>query len=262
MELGLRDKPVIVMASGGGIGRGIAREFAREGARVLMFDRDEKALMQSQELIFSETGIKPLTIAGDVTRIDDIERLAQTARHEFGTVFALVNNTGGPPAGNFDAFKDEDWIKAFELTLLGYIRVIRETLPLMRHGGGGRIVCNASSSIKQVIDNLILSNVFRMGILGLGKSLARELGPENILVNVIGPGKIDTERVAYIDARKAEKLNIAPAELRAQTEKNIPIRRYGTTEEIARLVVFLCSEANTYTTGQNILVDGGMVAAY
>ncbi len=262
MELGLKNKPVIVMASGGGIGRGIARQFALEGARVLMFDRDEKALVQSKQIIVDETGREPLTIAGDITKIEDIERLARTAKDEFGTVYALVNNTGGPPAGNFDAFGDEHWIKAFELTLLGYIRVIRALLPLIRQGGGGRIVCNASSSIKQAIDNLILSNVFRMGVMGLGKSLARELGPENILVNVIGPGKIDTERVAYIDARKAEQMKISPKELRAQMEKGIPMRRYGTTEEIARLVVFLCSEANTFITGQNILVDGGMVAAY
>lgn len=262
MELGLKNKPVLVMASGGGIGRGIALQFAREGASVLMFDRDEKALTQSQDLIFNQTGLKPLAFAGDITKIDDIERLVRTAKKEFGTIFALVNNTGGPPAGNFDAFSDDHWIKAFELTLLGYIRVIREVLPLMRQSGGGRIVCNASSSIKQAIDNLILSNVFRMGVLGLGKSLARELGPENILVNVIGPGKIDTERVAYIDARKAEKMNLTPQELRLQSEKNIALKRYGTTEEIARLVVFLCSEANTYITGQSILVDGGMVAAY
>lgn len=262
MELGLRDKPVLVMASGGGIGRGIAREFAREGANVLMFDNNEKALMQSQQIIYDETGRKSLVFAGDITEIKDIEQVIQTAKKEFGTIYALVNNTGGPPVGNFDSFKDEHWIKAFELTLLAYVRVIREVLPLMREGKTGRIICNASSSIKQVIDNLILSNVFRMGIVGLCKSLARELGPENILVNVIGPGRIDTERVAYIDARRAEKLNIPLQELRAQMEQNIPIRRYGTTGEIARLVVFLCSEANTYITGQSILVDGGMVAAY
>ncbi len=262
MEFGLKDKPVVVMASGGGIGRGIALQFAREGARVMMFDRDETALSQSQEIIFKETGLKPLVFAGDITEIEDIEDLGRTMEKEFGTVFALVNNTGGPPAGGFDAFKDEHWVNAFELTLLGYIRVIREMLPLMRQNGSGRIVCNASSSIKQAIDNLILSNVFRMGVLGLCKSLARELGPENILVNVIGPGKIDTERVAYIDARKAEKMNVTPQELRTQMEKSIPLGRYGTTEEIARTVVFLCSEANTFISGQSILVDGGMVAAY
>jgi 3-oxoacyl-[acyl-carrier protein] reductase len=132
----------------------------------------------------------------------------------------------------------------------------------MREAGGGHIVNNTSSSTKRVIDNLILSNTFRTGIMGMTKTLSRELGPENILINIIGPGKIATERVNELDSLKAEKENLSLEEFQQKNAKTIPLGRYGSTEDIAKIVVYLCSEANTYITGQNILVDGGLVQAY
>ena len=262
MDLGLENKSVLVMAGGSGIGKGVALEFAREKANVMLFGRSEAKLKAAQETIFELTQTRVAYTIGDITRRGDIENVVKRTTDRFGSVFALFNNTGGPPAGTFEKFGDQAWTNAFELTLLSCVRTIRAVLPIMRNAGGGRIVNNSSSSVKRVIDNLLLSNVFRMGIVGLTKTLSREFGPDNILVNVIGPGKIATERVAHFDAIKAEKEGVSPEVFQKENAKTIPLGRYGSTGEIAKAVVFLCSQANTYITGQSLLVDGGMVKAY
>ena len=261
MELGLKDKCALVMASSAGLGKGIATEFAREKANVMLFSPFEDELKQAQQEILEETGKKPSYFVGSITEAEDIKKLVETTVREYGPIFALVNNTGGPPAGTFDKFGDEDWQKAFELTLLSYVRTIREVLPGMRANGGGRIVNSTSSSVKAVLDNLILSNTFRLGVVGLAKTLSQELGKDNILVNCIGPGRIGTARIEYLDKMRAEKAGISVEELQERAFKNIPLGRYGKTDEYGRLAVFLCSAANTFITGQTILLDGGMVKA-
>jgi len=262
MNLGLENKPVLVMASGSGIGRGVALEFAKEKAKVMLFDKSEDNLKEASSKIFALTQNQVQYTVGDITQKQDIENVVTRTNEVYGSVYALFNNTGGPPAGNFGKFDDQTWQNTFELTLLSYIRSIRAVLPVMRKAGIGRIVNNTSSSTKRVIDNLILSNTFRTGIMGMTKTLSRELGQENILINIVGPGKIATERVNYLDSLKAEKENISLKEFQKKNAKTIPLGRYGSTEDIAKIVVFLCSEANTYITGQNILVDGGLVQAY
>ncbi len=262
MDLGFENKPVLVMASTSGIGYAVALEFAKEKANVMLFGRSEVKLKEASSKILSITQNPVQYVVGDITRKEDIENAVNKTADIFGSIYALFNNTGGPPPGKFEDFDDEAWINAFELTLLSYIRSIGSVLPIMRKAGTGRIVNNASSSIKRVIDNLILSNTFRTGIMGLTKSLSRELGPDNILINVIGAGKIATERVNYLDSVKAEKEGISLEEFQKKNAAAIPLKRYGSPEEIAKLIVFLCSEANTYITGQSILVDGGIVQAY
>jgi len=262
MEFGLENKSVLVMASGAGIGLGTAMEFAREKAKVMLFDKSEDYLKSAQEKILKETQNQVEYTLGDITKKKDIETVVRNTVNKFGSIFALFNNTGGPPAGTFDKFDDEAWQDAFELTMLAYVRTIRAVLPVMRQAGGARIVNNTSSSIKRVIDNLLLSNAFRTGIMGMTKTLARELGSDNILINVVGPGKIATDRVKHLDSLKAEKAGISLEEFQKKNAASIPLGRYGSADEIARLVVFLCSEANTYITGQSLLADGGMVQAY
>ncbi len=262
MDLGLKDKPVLVMASSGGIGRGVAMELAREGARVMLFARSEEKLAETAKLIEAETGKLPLFTAGYITDPSAIEGAVERTVAEFGGVWALFNNTGGPPAGGFDQFDDAAWQSAFELTMLGYIRTIRAVLPHLRAAGGVRIVNNTSVSTKQAIDGLLLSNVFRSGLVGLGKSLARELGPDGILVNTVGPGRIDTDRIAQLDTIWAGKAGIPFDEQRAKAQAAIPLGKYGEPADFGRIVAFLCSEANAYLTGQNILIDGAMVEAY
>jgi len=261
MDLGLKDKGVIVMASSSGLGKAIATEFAREQAKVMLFSPFADQLEEAQADIKAETGSAPEIFVGDITKSEDIKELVATTVEKFGGIYALVNNTGGPPAGTFDAFDDETWQKAYELTLLSYIRAIREVLPHMRKAGAGRILCSTSSSIKAVLDNLILSNTFRAGVVGLAKTLSQELGKDGILVNVIAPGRIGTARIDQLDKIRADKAGISVDQLQQNTFKTIPLGRYGDPAEYGKLSAFLCSEANTYITGQSVLVDGGLVKA-
>lgn len=262
MDLGLKDKAVLVMASSAGLGKAAALAFCQEGANVMLFSRNEQELQEAQMEIKAATGLAPAYTVGDMTNYEDIKQVVKNTIAQFGPIFALVNNAGGPPAGTFDSFADEAWQKAYELNLLSYIRTIREVLPSMRQAGRGRIVNYTSSSVKQVLDNLILSNTFRMGVMGLSKTLSQELGKDNILVNVMGPGRIATARIQQLDEIRAQKANITIEEVVNTALKTIPLGRYGDPAEYAKLTVFLCSEANTYITGQTILVDGGMTKAF
>lgn len=262
MDLGLTGKSVIVMAGSKGLGKATALEFAREGAKVVIGSRNTAELEATVSEIKEETGNPDVSYqACDVTKPGDIQKLVAFAAETNGGVDVLINNAGGPPTGGFDQFTDEDWQKAYELNLLSYIRAIREVLPYMREGGSGHILNFASSSIKQTLDNLLLSNTFRAGIVGLAKSLSQEFSKDNILINTLGPGRIATDRVAELDQMRADKLGKSYEELRSTTEKGIPMGRYGRPDEFAKQAVFLCSGANTYVTGQTLLVDGGLVKA-
>jgi 3-oxoacyl-[acyl-carrier protein] reductase len=262
MNLHLQEKPVLVLASSGGIGLGVATEFAREGAKVMLFARSADKLAAAADAIAAETGNRPLFTVGDLTDPASVAGAVERTAKEFGGLWALFNNTGGPPAGGFETFDDAAWQSAFELTVLGYVRAIRAALPHLRAGGGGRIVNNTSVSTKQAIDGLLLSNVFRTGLVGLGKSLARELGRDGILVNTVGAGRIDTDRVTALDTMWAQKAGISLEDQRAKSQASIPLGRYGAPADFARAVVWLCSGANGYVTGQNLLIDGGMTEVY
>ena len=184
-------------------------------------------------------------------------------RDVLARIYAAKSNTHVVLAKivRMDVGKDAAWQRAFELNLLSTVRLFRGVLPHMREQGWGRIVTVASSSIKQPIDNLMLSNTLRVGILGLAKSLALEVAGDGVLVNTIGPGRIATDRVASLDAAAAERTGRSVEDVRAASEAAIPVGRYGTAEEFAKVAAFLASGANTYVTGQNFLVDGGMVRA-
>ncbi|MBX5436770.1 MAG: SDR family oxidoreductase [Alicyclobacillaceae bacterium] len=260
MDLGLEGKTVLVMAASRGLGFAIAQAFAREGARVVICGRREEALSLARDRIVRETHNPDVShVVADVTRAADIEKLFQTAESQFGGVDVLVNNVGGPPLGAFSEVGDDDWQQAFESVLLSAIRSIRLALPHMRQQQWGRIVNVASSSVRQPVDRLILSNTMRAALAGLAKSLATELGPDNILVNTLGPGRIATERVQEIDRAAADRSGISVDAVRRAVEGQIPLGRYGQPDEFAAMAVFLGSAANGYVTGQTILVDGGMV---
>lgn len=262
MNLGLTDKPVIVCASSSGLGKATALEFAREGARVMLCSRRPAELERTAAEIKAATGNEPKFTVVDVTQVTDLGRLVEATVAAFGGVFALINNSGGPRAGSFEQLDDGAWQAAFELNLLSYVRTIRAALPHLRQNGGGRIVNFTSSSVKSPIENLILSNTFRTGVMALSKTLAGELGPDGILINVLGPGRIQTGRVEELDQLRASKTGVSLSQVRTLACHTIPLGRYGTPAEFARIAVFLASPANTYLTGQTILVDGGMAKAY
>ncbi|OZM58215.1 3-oxoacyl-ACP reductase [Lottiidibacillus patelloidae] len=262
MDLGLKGKNVLVLAASKGIGRAIAEEFANEGANVMISSRSEDNLKAASSDIETLSNSKVLYKTCDVMKKEDITSLIDSTIKAFGSVDILINNAGGPPAGTFDEFEDEQWQQAFEQNLLSYVRSIRAVLPSMREKKWGRIVNVASSSFKQPIDGLLLSNVMRTGVMGLAKTLATELGPDNILINTIGPGRIATDRVAELDEIAAKTSGVMTEEIVRDREALIPLGRYGNPEEFAKHVVFLCSEANTYVTGQAYLIDGGMVKSF
>ena len=262
MDLGLKGKSVIVMAGSKGLGKATALEFAAERANVVIGSRNEEELKKTIAEIKEQTNNPNISYqVCDVTKVEDIKNLVAFAAEKNGGVDVLINNAGGPPAGGFDQFTDEQWQKAYELNLLSYIRAIREVLPFMRKQGSGHILNFASSSIKQSLDNLLLSNTFRAGIVGLAKGLSQEFSKDNILINTLGPGRIATDRLAELDHMRADKLGQNYEELKSATEKSIPMGRYGRPDEFAKQAVFLCSGANTYVTGQTLLVDGGLVKA-
>ena len=262
-ESGLKDQCALVLSSSFGLGKAVAKELASERAKVMLFSPFEEELKNAKQEIIEDTKNDNIDyFCGDLTKPEDIKALVKTTCEKFGPIFALFNNAGGPPAGPLNSFDDQTWYNAFELTLLSYQRVVREVAPIMMENGGGRIVNSTSSSIKAVLDNLGLSNTMRAGVVGWSKTVSQELGKYNILVNVIGPGRIGTARIDYLDKMRADKQGITVKELQENTWKTIPLGRYGKPEEYGKLAAFLLSAtANTYITGQTILLDGGLVKA-
>ena len=264
MDLGLKDKVVLCMASAAGLGKGIATEMAREGAKVMICTAEpfKDQLLEAQAEIEKETGNRPETFLCDVNKPEDIDALVKHTVDTLGDIYALVNMCPGPNPGPFENFDDAAWTGAFNMCLLSYVRTIRAVLPSMKRLGGGRIVNSTSSSVKDCLDNLILSNTMRMGVVGMSKTLAREVGKDNILINVIGPGRIGTARIESLNKMRADKAGISVSDYEKEDLKKFPMARYGTIDEYGRLATWLCSEANTYVSGQTILLDGAMTTAY
>ena len=261
MDLELRGKTALVAASSKGLGRAVAAQLAAEGARVMLSSRDEAKLAETAAEIREATNAAVEYRVADLRREEDVRHLVEETVSSFGGLDVLVTNSGGPPAGGFEDLGEEDWRHAFELNLMSLVCLIRNSLPHLRERGGGRIVIIASSSIKQPIENLTLSNTFRAGISGLAKSLSSELASDGVLINTLGPGRISTDRSSSLDTARAEALGVPLEEVRADFASRIPLGRYGTPEEFAKVAAFLASPANSYVTGQALLVDGGMVRA-
>jgi len=258
MDLNLSGKTALVIASSQGLGFAIAKALVKEGTNVMISGRDvEKLKKKAAELEALGLG-KVAFQKTDVTKTEDIKQLVSKTIEIFGTLQILVNNAGGPPAGTFEELTDEEWQSAFELNLLSYVRIIREALPYLKEQGG-KILNIASSSIKEPIPGLILSNTFRTGIVGLSKTLAAELAEHNILINTIAPGRIATDRVKHLDQIRADKQGVDINTVELSMKATIPLQRYGTPEEFANVAAFLLSDANTYMTGSSFLVDGGMI---
>lgn len=262
MDLLLEGKSVVVTGASQGLGKAIATEFAREGAHVFISSRSEEKLQQAQANIREITGNKHVYyVSCDMNKEEHIKNLIQKVVEKNGTVDVLINNAGGPPAGKFLDMTDENWYQAFEQNLLSVVRATRQVIPYMKQNGAGRIVNITSSSIKQSIDNLILSNSIRPGVLGLTKSLSQEFATDNILVNTVGPGKIATDRMNELMEATSKTQGKTMEEVEKATVADIPIGRLGKPEEFAKAVVFLASFANTYITGQQLIVDGASVKA-
>jgi len=242
MELGLSGRTAIVCGASAGMGLAIAEALAGEGANVAMFARRRELLEREAERIGA------LAVRGDVTNPADLKRLVDRTLTAFGGIDILVNNSGGPPRTSALDLTVEQVEQTVELLLLSAIRLTELCLPQLERSSRGRIINIASSSVREPIDNLALSNAIRPGVIGWAKTLAREVGPKKITVNSIAPGRIETERLAEAFAGKP----------RAEDLEQIPLRRFGAPREVADVVCFLASDAAGYVTGAVIPVDGGL----
>lgn len=242
MDLGLTGRTAIVCGGSAGIGLGIAEALVEEGANVVLFARRPEIVEREAERLGA------LAVSGDVTNAEDAERLVGAAVDAFGRIDILVNNSGGPPRATAAGLDEEAVVAAARLLLGSNVRLTALCLPYLERSPGGRIVNVTSSSVREPIDNLALSNSLRPGVVGWAKTLARELGPRGITVNSIAPGRIDTERL-----REVYPDGPSEADLQA-----IPLGRLGTPREVGDLVAFLCSDRGAYITGTLITVDGGL----
>lgn len=259
MDLGLTGKVALVPAASSGLGRAVAKLLAAEGAKICLCNRDGKGAEQVAREI-REAGGEAIALAADVRKPEDLSNMVSTAVDHFGGLDILIVNAGGPPPGTFDKLTDQDWQAAFELTLMSAVRLVRLALPRFRERGGGNIVFMSSSSIKQPIPNLLLSNSLRAAVAGLAKTLADEVSADNIRVNTVIPGRFATPRIIQLDKSNAERAGIDLKVYQEQMEREqAPMARYGDPDEFANAVVFVASERASYITGSTIQVDGGSV---
>jgi len=258
MDLGLKDKVVLVAASSKGLGFGIARQAALEGARVSIASRSSKNLDKAAGILKSEVPEAEVFFSTlDVADPISIETWVGATLKEFGTIDKLVVNGGGPPPGTFDELDDVTWHTGYENTLMSAVRLIREVLPEMRKNQSGSILTVTSSSVKEPIDNLLLSNVFRSGVTSLVKSLSFQLARDQIRINNLVPGFFDTERLQELDLRNSREWRLSLENVRKINFDNIPMGRYGDADEFGKAAVFLLSDAASYVTGETFIIDGG-----
>jgi|SRR5579862_2668916 len=262
MDFGLNDKIAMVAAASRGLGFAVAQGLATEGAKVSLCSRDLAAAKQAADRIrHSTAGASVLAVEADVQNPKGIAKWHEATMAEFGGVDLLYTNSGGPPAGATLEFDDAAWQKAFDLLFLSALRMIRLTAPVMAERGGGSILLATSSSVREPIQNLALSNVMRSAVASLAKTLSIELAGKSIRVNQLIPGRIATDRLTELDGAMAARAGVSVEEIRKRSVATIPTGRYGDPVEFANGAVFLLSNAAAYITGATLQVDGGAMRA-
>ena len=257
MDLQLAGKVALVTAASKGLGKATALQLAREGARVAICARSA-GIDEAAAEIGRETGAEVLALRSDLTRQQDVSSLVQSTLDRFDQIDILIINAGGPPSGNFLDLTPDHWSMAAELTLMSAVRLCYAVVPHMLERESGSIVAIESISVKQPIDNLILSNSLRMAVIGMLKSMANELGPKGIRINSINPTFTWTGRVEQLMTDRAAKNNTSIEEETAKVAANIPLRRMGLVEEFGRAAAWLASPAASYVHGHALMFDGGM----
>lgn len=261
MDLQLKEKRAFVAGSSRGLGFATALTLAREGCKVVVNSRETENARTAAEKITAEAGTQALWMVGDVSDASAAESLIQSSVDVLGGLDILITNAGGPPAGSFEIFDDAAWQKAVDTSFMSHVRLIRAALPFLRRSGSPSVLTITSYTVKQPIPNLVLSNSIRAATVGLTKSLALELGKENIRFNSIMPGWTQTERIIELLDFRAKNNNTTLEEEIAKQTAEIPLGRMGQPQEFANAAVFLVSPAASFIHGVMLAVDGGIIKA-
>jgi 3-oxoacyl-[acyl-carrier protein] reductase len=254
LDLGLKDKVAWVLGASSGLGHATAASLAREGARVAISSRDASALNEAAD------DISAVAMPLDVTDASAISTTAARIEGELGPVDILVSNAGGPPPGGFDDLDDDALHGAFALTTASAWHLAKAVVPSMKQRRTGCLIFLTSSSTKEVIPNLLLSNMMRAAVVGMAKTLSKELGPHGVRVLCVAPGRIETKRLVQLDQKASENTQKSVEEVKRAAQARIPLGRYGSPPEFGDAVAFLASERASYITGINVVVDGGMLS--
>lgn len=261
MDLGLKGKIALVTGASSGLGFATALQLAKEGAQVVINSRNPEHLLKAAKTIQAETGQIPATVAADMSAAGAAEEVIRYTIAQLGGLDILICNAGGPPAGGFEDFDDTAWLKAIDLSFMSNVRLIRAALPYLRKSTTASVLTITSYSVKQPIPNLILSNSIRSATIGLTKSLALDLGGENIRFNSILPAWTETERVTNLMDFRAKSKGTTVVEEIALQAKDTALGRIANPQEFANAAVFLVSPAASYITGVMLSVDGGAYKA-
>ena len=257
MDLKIKGNSALITASSSGLGKAVATALVKEGVNVVVNGRNEERLNKTvKELKVINKGQVVGQVA-DITKKEDIKKLVEKTYNTYGRLDHLVTSAGGPPSKSFIETSDEDWYKSFDLLVMSVVRIVRESLDYLKEGDGGTIVKLTSISVKEAIEDLVLSNSVRMSVIGLMKTLSKELGPK-IRVNAILQGLHETDRVKYLLEKQVENGNFKTYEEALKSKSsNIPLKRLGEPMELGEFVTFLCSKKASYLNGTSIVLDGG-----
>jgi NAD(P)-dependent dehydrogenase (short-subunit alcohol dehydrogenase family) len=259
LELNLSGKTAIVTGGSAGIGLATAKALYSEGVNVVIAARNQeklyKAVVDIQFLPNAEA--KVIGVSADLTKAEDVEKLVSTTIEQFGKVDILINNAGSARAGSFLELSDEAFLDAWNLKLLGYIRLVRAVVPYLKNQGDGRIVNIIGGAGRTPRPNFLPGGTSNAALLNFTRGISKELALDNIRINAISPGLTDTERAKTLAVQNAQSLGITVDEYKAQAVKSIPLGKIVKPEEIAALALFLVSDLAASITGAEIQVDGG-----
>jgi 3-oxoacyl-[acyl-carrier protein] reductase len=262
MDFQIKNKTAIVCASSQGLGKAAALELASEGVNLVISSRNEENLLTVKKEIEDLTNAKIVSVVADLNKPRDIDDLYAKAHSELGPIDILINNAGGPHPSDFESLNDEDWLNAFNLTMMSSIRLSKLVLPEMKERNWGRIINISSVSVKTPVPGLFLSNSLRMGVLGWSKALSDEVAPKGITVNSVCPGSTRTARITDILQSQSDATGKSLEEIEAIAAAKIPMLRIGEPEDLAALIAFLASQRASYMTGLAIQVDGGSARTF
>ena len=258
MNLGLQDKVALIGGSSKGLGKGCALQLAKEGVNVAICARNSEALKETANFIKKSTNAKVLPLVADLSKTAELRRVVEDTLKMFGRIDILVVNSGGPPPGNFFSLTEQDWTNAFNSVLYYVVELYRLVIPQMKERKWGRIINITSLAVKEPSKNLVLSNVFRAGVVSLAKTLSKELIGYNITINNVCPGAFKTNRVIQLMMDQSKKTGVPIEKIEEESINSFPLKRYQEPKEMGDFVVFLASELAKGITGTTIQIDGGM----